>query len=97
MGQIINASIDLNKIDQSRVVTTDKNGRPFKNGARYLNVTIFVNDNVDEYGNDVGIAMAQTKDERDRKDRKVYVGNGKKYEKQPGNNNHSNHRSQLDI
>jgi hypothetical protein len=60
--RIINASIDMSKIDKSKIVTTDKNGQPFKNGAKYLNVSIFVNDELNLYDKDCSIAISQSKD-----------------------------------
>lgn len=77
MAQIIQASIDLNKIDKSKIQTTDKNGNPFKNGAKYLNVSITINDDPDNYGNHASIAINQSKEEREAGQAKVYLGNGK--------------------
>jgi len=77
MARIVNASIDLNKIDKARLVTVDKNGNAFKNGAKYLNVTITVNDEHDQYGNDVGISLSQTVEERQAKAKRTFIGNGK--------------------
>ena len=70
MSQIISASIDLNKIDKSRII-------PGKTGGKYYNIQIFVNDEKDKYGNDVSVAEAQTKEEYTRKDKKKYLGNGR--------------------
>ena len=77
MAQIISGSIDLSKIDKSKIVDKDKNGLPFKNGAKYLQVTIMVNDDPDKYGNDVSISIGQTKEEREAKATKVFLGNAK--------------------
>ena len=77
MAQIISASIDLNKVPREKIVTTDKDGRPFKNGASYLNVSIIVNDSSNEYGNDVSITIGQTREDRDNKVKPTYIGNGK--------------------
>lgn len=77
MAQIIQASIDLNKIDKSKIQTTDKNGNPFKNGQKYLNVSITINDDPDTYGNHASISVAQSKEEREAGQPKVYLGNGK--------------------
>lgn len=73
--KIIQASIDLSKIDKSKLVKTDKNGQPFKNGAIYLNVSIFLNSEPDQYGNHCSIALNQSKEEKGQK--KTYIGNGK--------------------
>jgi hypothetical protein len=48
MAKIISASIDLTKIDKSKVQTVDKNGKPFKNGGKYINVSITINDEADQ-------------------------------------------------
>ena len=66
---IINASIDLSKIEKSKIIKGKK--------GSYLNVTAFVNDEVDEYGNNVAIIVSQTKEEREVKTPRVYLGNGK--------------------
>ena len=77
MAQIINASIDLSKIDKSKINKFDKDGNPYKNGAQYYSVTIFVNDEVDKFGNNVSVANNQTKDEQTSGTKKTYIGNGK--------------------
>lgn len=74
MSKLFIGSIDLNKIDKSKIVTKDKNGNPFSNGAKYLNVSIWVNDEPDKYGNSVSIQMGG-------KDDKIYIGNAKEYQK----------------
>lgn len=66
---IINASIDLSKIEKSKIIKGKK--------GSYLNVTAFVNDEVDQYGNNVSIIVSQTKEEREVKTPRVYLGNGK--------------------
>jgi len=77
MAKLIAASIDLNKIDKLKIQSVDKQGNPFKNGAKYLNITISVNDEENQYGQDCSIQLEQTKEERTAKDPKVYLGNGK--------------------
>jgi hypothetical protein len=68
MGAIVSASIDLAKIDKSKVFEKD--------GRKYLSVSISINDDT-QYGNNVGISHNQSKEERDAKDKKVFIGNGK--------------------
>ena len=70
MAKIISASIDLSKIDKSKIV----NG---KDGRMYLDVTIITNDEPDQYGRDTQIIQGQSKEEREQKVQKVYLGNGK--------------------
>jgi hypothetical protein len=69
MATIIAASIDLAKIDKSKIQT--------KNGAMYYNITININDEADKYGNICSIITNQTKEEREAKAKKQYIGNGK--------------------
>lgn len=66
MSTLISGSIDLTKIDKSKL----KDGK-------YLNVQISVNDTTDNYGNNVAITVNQTKEEREAKEKKTYLGNGK--------------------
>ena len=66
MGTLINASIDLTKVDKSKLIK-----------GKYLNMTISVNDNLDNYGNNVSITIQQSKEEREIKASKTYLGNGK--------------------
>ncbi len=74
MSQIINISIDLNKIESAKIKTvTLKSGKV----AKYLDVTIFTNDEADTYGNNASMTMSQTKEERAAKAPVVYLGNGK--------------------
>ena len=70
MAQIISASIDLTKIDKSKI-------NNHKNGSAYYNIDIFIKDEKDQYGNDCAISQSQSKEEREAKDKKVYIGNGK--------------------
>lgn len=69
MSTIINASLDLTKIEKSKIIKGKK--------GSYINVTMFVNDEVDQYGNNASIIISQTKEEREAKTPRVYLGNGK--------------------
>ena len=74
MSQIINISIDLNKIESAKIKTvTLKSGKV----AKYLDVTIFTKDEADTYGNNASMTLSQTKEERTAKAPVVYLGNGK--------------------
>lgn len=67
---ILNGSINLSKLDKSRFIKG-------KNGAVYVNLTAFVSDEPNEYGQDVSFIEAQTKEEREEKASRNYIGNGK--------------------
>jgi len=81
MGKMIIGAIDLNKIDKTKIVTTDKNGNPFKNGAKYLNIVLWINDEPDQFGNNASIQVSQTKEERDQRIKPTYIGNLKEFKK----------------
>lgn len=68
MSTIISASIDLAKIDKKSIYEKD--------GKKYLSLQISVNDET-KYGNNVSIAIGQTKEQREAKADKTYLGNGK--------------------
>lgn len=70
MVEILSVSIDLSKIDKSRIVEG-------KTGAKYYNLDVIVNDEPDKFGNTVAVIQKQSKEERERKDKKIYLGNGK--------------------
>ena len=65
MSAIIQMSIDVTKIDKSKL----KDGK-------YLNVNISVNDET-KYDNNVSMCYNQTKEERESGAKKVYFANGR--------------------
>ena len=67
MASIIKCSINLTNIDKSKVIDGKK--------GKYLPITITLNDEVDQFGNQGPVVVAQTKEERDSKTEKVYLGN----------------------
>jgi hypothetical protein len=69
MASIYSASIDLSLIDKSKITE--------KNGKKYYNISIFIKDEPDQYGNSLAIAENQTKEESTAKLPKKYLGNGK--------------------
>lgn len=69
MAQLISASIDVSKISKDKLVKGAK--------GTYLNITISINDEIDQYGNQVGIYESQSQTERESKEKKNYLGNGK--------------------
>jgi hypothetical protein len=71
MAQLLAVSIDLTKIDKSQIVEG-------KNGGKYVNVTLSVNDQEDQYGNNVSLWQSQSKEEREAKANRNFLGNGKK-------------------
>ena len=69
MASIIATSIDLTKIPKDKIIEGKK--------GKYLPITITLNDELDQFGNNGAVIVQQTKDERDAKLEKVYLGNVK--------------------
>ena len=65
MSTIINLSIDVTKIDKTKLID-----------GKYLNTQVFINDET-KYGNNVSMCYSQSKEERDNKAKKEYFANGK--------------------
>ena len=68
MSVLMNASIRVDKLPREKFIKG-------KDGAVYYNLTISVSDE-SRYGNNVAITDSQTKEERDAKKPKDYLGNG---------------------
>ena len=69
MASIIKFSIDLNKIPKDKIYVGKK--------GKYLPMTLTINDEVDDYGNQGPVVVEQSKEERAAKADKVYLGNCK--------------------
>ena len=69
MASIIKASIDLNKIPKEKIFVGKK--------GKYLPITITINDELDQFGNQGPVVVEQTKEEREAKAPKTYLGNVK--------------------
>jgi hypothetical protein len=69
MGQLIAISIDVTKLDKSKLVKGKK--------GTYANITVSVNDEDDQFGNNTSVWESQTKEERDDKVDRNFLGNGK--------------------
>ena len=67
MASIIKASIDLNKIPKDKIFIGKK--------GKYLPITITINDELDQFGNQGPVVVEQTKEEREAKAPKTYLGN----------------------
>ena len=75
MAEIISFSIDLQKIDKSKINNvTRKDGTL----ARFIDVSVVINDEQDTYGNIASMSLGQSKSEVAAKTPKVYLGNGKR-------------------
>lgn len=69
MASIIKTSINLNNIPKDKIFVGKK--------GKYLPITITLNDELDQFGNQGPVVVEQTKEERDAKAPKTYLGNVK--------------------
>ena len=69
MSALINFSLNVAKLPKEKFIAG-------KDGAVYVNITMSVNDET-RYGNNTGIYVSQTQEEREAKKQKTYLGNGK--------------------
>ena len=69
MAGIIKASINLSAIPKDKIIEGKK--------GKYLPITITVNDDPDQFGNQGPVIVDQTKEEREAKAQRNYLGNGK--------------------
>jgi|TARA_R110000822_G_scaffold295190_2_gene417327 hypothetical protein len=69
MASIIKTSINLNNIPKDKIFMGKK--------GKYLPITITINDELDQFGNQGPVVVEQSKEEREAKVEKVYLGNVK--------------------
>ena len=69
MASIIKASINLNEIPKDKIYVGKK--------GKYIPISITVNDEPDQFGNQGPVVVDQSKEERDAKAPKTYLGNCK--------------------
>jgi len=69
MSALINVSLRVDKLPKEKFVQG-------KDGAVYYNFTVGVNDESNQWGQNVSLTDSQTKEEREAKKPKTYLGNG---------------------
>ena len=69
MASIIKASLNLDAIPKDKIYVGKK--------GKYLPITITINDELDQFGNQGPVVVQQSKEERDAKTEKTYLGNVK--------------------
>ena len=69
MASIIKASINLNEVPKDKIIIGKK--------GKYLPITITLNDELDQFGNQGPVIVDQSKEEREAKTQKTYLGNVK--------------------
>ena len=69
MALILAASINLNEIPKDKIIIGKK--------GKYLPISITLNDELDQFGNQGPVIVSQSKEERVAKQAKTYLGNVK--------------------
>ena len=69
MASIIKASLNLDAIPKDKIYVGKK--------GKYLPITITINDELDQFGNQGPVVVEQSKEEREAKVPKTYLGNVK--------------------
>ena len=69
MALILAASIKLNEIPKDKIIVGKK--------GKYLPISITLNDELDQFGNQGPVIVSQSKEEREAKQAKTYLGNVK--------------------
>ena len=69
MSALLNVSIRVDALPKEKFVAG-------KDGKVYYNFTIAVNDEANQFGQNVSAYDSQTKEEREAKKSKLYIGNG---------------------
>ena len=69
MALILAASINLNEIPKDKIIIGKK--------GKYLPISITINDELDQFGNQGPVIVSQSKEEREAKEAKTYLGNVK--------------------
>ena len=73
MSKILSLKIDVSKIDKSKLFKGEK--------GVYLDAVLFLNDELDDYGNNGMIVQNATKEERENGERGAILGNSKPVKK----------------
>lgn len=85
MSKLYYGSINISDIlDHAKELHSAFN-KSQKNGKVYANISVWLNDEPDKYGNIMAIKLAATKEalEKDEEQGKIYIGNCKESEDQP--------------
>lgn len=76
MAKYIKASLCFTDLLEAAKAGHSAFSRSDKNKKVYFNLTVWINDEVDKFGNNAGFQLSSSK-EKQEKEGKIYVGNGK--------------------
>lgn len=69
MATLISGSLNVSKTPKDKLIEGET--------GKFLPITIALNNEVDKYGNNASVWVSQTKEEREAKTPKIFLGNGK--------------------
>jgi hypothetical protein len=69
MSAIVNFSLDLTKLPKEKMIKGKK--------GTYINLSLNVNDQTNQYGKNASVIVSQSREEREAKQDRIYVGNGR--------------------
>jgi len=69
MSAIVNFSLDLSKLPKEKMIKGKK--------GTYINLSLSVSNETTKFGKNASISVAQSKEEREAEQEKLYVGSGK--------------------
>lgn len=72
MSKMFTGSICASDIDKSKLTKG-------KNGKLYLPIVVWLNNEKDKFGNIASIQISQSKEEREAKEKPIYIGNLKEF------------------
>jgi hypothetical protein len=76
MGMLISVSVCSE--DLAEAIRNNPQARQqAKNGKHYVSLTVSVNDQPDQFGKDAQVWLEQTKEQRERKEKRFFCGGGK--------------------
>lgn len=70
MAELINVSLCVSDIPKDKIFVAD-------NGKKYIGICVSTLREPDQYENTHSVFIRQSKEERERKDKRVYIGKGK--------------------
>lgn len=79
-NQLLNGSLDLTTIIEKAKAGHSAFSKSTKNGHIYFNITQWVNDEPNEYGQHSSILLNSASKEKQTEEGKTYIGNAKKVE-----------------
>jgi hypothetical protein len=78
MAVIFNTSINLTKIPKDKIIHgKEKMVDGKKVSEKYVNITVTINDELDKFENQGNVTIQQSQEERQNKEQKTYLGNGR--------------------